>query len=120
MSDDPAPADTADPGRRVRVGDKTFHLVKRRDGAGMVLVRTHPDDVLADDREVELRRIAASADHGNYRPSPRTEALADIDCPVARRIQRILYYRLDADTRATLVGGLIPLQNRGRHKGSAD
>ena len=98
----------------ISIGNKTYHLRKRRDGAGMQLVRAQPDDVLAADEQVELRRTAAAQAYGNYRPTPRSETPQNIDQPVETRTQTILSYEVDASTRAMLNGQPRPLLNRGR------
>lgn len=98
----------------IRIGNKTYHLRKRRDGAGMQLVRAQPDDVLAADEQAELRRTAAVEAYGNYRPAPRSETPENIDQPVEKRTQTILSYEVDTSTRAALNGQQGPQPNRGR------
>ncbi|MCP5141741.1 MAG: hypothetical protein H6926_09055 [Chromatiales bacterium] len=96
----------------VKIGEHTYHLVRRADGAGMELVLAHPDDVL--DEEAERRRVGAVAAYQGYRPSPRGQAPANIDQPVTTRTQTILSHQADEQTRAALNGGLSPPRNRGR------
>jgi hypothetical protein len=103
-----------DPDHIVRIGNKTYHLRKRRDGAGMQLVRAQPDDVLAKEEQVEMRRTAAAEAYGNYRPAPRSETPENIDQPVDKRTQTILSYEVDTSTRAVLNGQPGPRPNRGR------
>lgn len=96
----------------VRIGERTYHLVKRADGAGMELVRAHPDDVL--DQDAERRRVEAVEAYLGYRPAPRPQARANIEEPVERRTQTVLSHSADPATGAALNGGLTPAHNRGR------
>ena len=96
----------------VCIGNKVYHLVKRRDSAGMELVKAYPDDTLP--KDVEAERIRAAEAYGEYRSSPRRDPPADIDRPVDQRTQTILSREVDADTRARLNGGFSSRSNRGR------
>lgn len=96
----------------VRIGERTYHLARRADGAGMKLVLAQPDDVL--DEDAERRRVEAVAAYGGYRPAPRGKPLANIDEPVAKRTQTILSHEADPATRDALSGRLRSLPNRGR------
>ena len=96
----------------IRVGDKVYHLAKRRDGAGMELIKAHPDDVLP--KDVEAERVRAVDAYGDYRSSPRKRPAANIEQPVNRRTQTILSHEVDAETQIRLNGGVTPHGNRGR------
>ena len=106
-------SDPASEQRLLRIGDKVYHLTKRRDGAGMELVEAYPDDVLP--KEAAAERVRAVEAYGAYRPAPRKQnAAANIERPVNRRTQTILSHEVDAATQARLHGGLAPHGNRGR------
>jgi len=100
----------------VVIDGKTYHLVKRRDGAGMQLVKLQPDDMLVDDA-VEPRRAQSIATHQEYRASPRREPLANVETAMNTRTATILSNQADPSVRALLAAGLAPQANQGRrHK----
>jgi hypothetical protein len=103
---DPAP-------QTVRIGERTYHLVKRRDGAGMQLVHAIPDDLPAQE-DAESRRLQAAAAHGDYRASPRAQPPANVTTPVDVRTATILSHEAPAEVRDTLNGQPPPQGNRGR------
>ena len=96
----------------IRIGDKVYHMAKRRDGAGMELVKAYPDDVLP--KDIEAERVRAVDAYGDYRSSPRKQPAANIEQPVNRRTQTILSHEVDAETRTRLNGGVQPRGNKGR------
>ncbi|MCB1736544.1 MAG: hypothetical protein KDI42_00310 [Gammaproteobacteria bacterium] len=104
--------DTDSNPKLVRIGEHTYHLAKRADGAGMELVRAHPDDVL--DEDAERRRVEAVSAYGGYRSAPRAGTPANINQPLDKRTETVLSHEADAETRARLNGGIVPRANRGR------
>ncbi|MCB1735623.1 MAG: hypothetical protein H6981_02945 [Gammaproteobacteria bacterium] len=98
--------------KTVKIGERTYQLVKRADGAGMELVRAHPDDTL--DEDAERRRVGAVAAYEGYRSSPRAHAPANIDQPLDKRTETVLSHQADSETRAMLNGAVQPPPNRGR------
>ncbi|MGB1109247.1 MAG: hypothetical protein ACPG4N_02765 [Gammaproteobacteria bacterium] len=100
--------------RIVVINNKAYHLRKREDGRGMVLVREYPDDVLHMDREVEQQRLAAVTDYGAYRASPRTERPANITQAVDTRTQTVLSHEMDSANRSRINCQIEPSDNKGR------
>jgi hypothetical protein len=101
----------------VVIDGKTYHLVKRRDGAGMQLVKLQPDDMLVDDA-VEPRRAQSIATHQEYRASPRLPPQATVETSLDLRAATILSHQADPTVRARLTAGFAPQANQGRRNKS--
>jgi len=94
---DPAP-------QAVTIDGKQYFVRKRRDGAGMELIKAVPDDTADPNLTTVARRTAAVAAYDGYTPSPRQSNDAAITEPLSTRCQTILSHQADAELQASLDG----------------